>query len=93
MRFIGVSMNVNKTMYSKFKQNNKKRSLRITEKLLKKFVDYDKKNGLLYDNLYLNDMKFVIKIPFQDSSKDGSINIIRIAKFNLTESIYISNYD
>lgn len=86
-------MNVNKTMYSKFKQNNKKRSLRITEKYLKKFVDYDKKNGLLYDNLYLNDIKFVVKIPFQDSRKEGSINNIRIAKFNLTDSIYISNYD
>ena len=86
-------MNVNKTMYSKFKQNNKKRSMRITEKYLKKFVDYDKKNGLLYDNLYLNDIKFVIKIPFQDSRKEGSINNIRIVKFNLTDSIYISNYD
>jgi len=86
-------MNVNKTMYSKFKQNNKKRNLRITEKYLKKFVDYDKKNGLLYDNLYLNDFKFVVKIPFQDSRKEGSINNIRIAKFNLTDSIYIYNYD
>ena len=86
-------MKMNKTMHSKFKQNNKKRSLRITEKLLKKFVDYDKKNGLLYDNMYLNDIEFVIKIPFQDSRKEGSINNIRIAKFNLTDSIYISNYD
>ncbi|MFX1555435.1 MAG: hypothetical protein ACFFBV_16035 [Promethearchaeota archaeon] len=93
MKFIGVSMNVNKTMYSKFKQNNKKRSLRITEKNLKKFVDYNKKNGLLYDNLYLNEIKFVVKIPFQDSRKEGSINNIRIEKFNLTDSIYISNYD
>ena len=86
-------MNVNKTIYSKFKKNNKKRSLRITEKYLKKFVDYNKNNGLLYDNLYLNDIKFVIKIPFQDSRKEGSINNIRIAKFNLTDSIYISNYE
>ena len=86
-------MNVNKTIYSKFKKNNKKRSLRITEQYLKKFVDYDKENGLLYDNLYLDDIKFVIKIPFRDSRKEGFINNIRIAKFNLTDSIYISNYD
>ena len=86
-------MKMNKTMYYKFKQNNKKRLLRITEKFLKKFVDYDKNKGLLYDNLYLNDLKFVIKIPFQDSRKEGSINNIRITKFNLTDSIYISNYD
>jgi hypothetical protein len=93
MRLIGVSMNVNKTMYSKFKQNNKKRSLRITGRFFKKFVDYDKKNGLFNDNLYLNDIKFVIKMPFQDSRKEGSINNIRIARFNLTDSIYICNYD
>jgi len=86
-------MKMNKTIYSKFKQNNKKRSLKITENFLKKFVDYDKKKGLLYDNLYLNDLKFIIKIPFQDSRKEGSIDNIRIAKFNLTDSIYISNYD
>ena len=86
-------MNVNKTIYSKFKKNNKKRSLRIIEKYSKKFIDYNKNNGLLYDNLYLNDIQFVIKIPFQDSRKEGSINNIRIAKFNLTDSIYISNYD
>jgi len=86
-------MKMNKTMYYKFKQNNKKRLLRITEKFLKKFVDYDKNKGLLYDNLYLNDLKFVIKIPFQDSRKEGSINNIRIVKFNLTDSIFISNYD
>lgn len=80
-------------MYSKFKKNNKKRRLRITEKYLKKFVDYDKKNGLLYDNLYLNDTKFVVKIPLQDSRKEASINNFRIAKFNLTNTIYISYYD
>ena len=86
-------MNMNKTTYSKFKKNNKKRSLRITEKELKKFVDYNKKNGLLYDNLYLNDIQFVIKTPFQDSRKEGPINNISIARFNLTDSKYLANYD
>ena len=86
-------MKINKTMYSKFKQNNKKRSLIIIEKELKKFVDYNKKNGLLYDNLYLNDIQFVIKTPFQDSRKEGPINNISIAKFNLTDSIYLTNYE
>jgi hypothetical protein len=86
-------MILNKTIYSKFKKNNKKRRLRITEKYIKKFVDYNKNNGLLYDNLYLNDIKFVIKIPFEDSRKHGAINNIRVAKFNLTDSIYISNYE
>ena len=86
-------MKIDKTMYSKFKQNNKKRSLRITEKDIKKYVDYNKKNKILYDNLYLNDIQFVIKTPFQDSRKEGPINNISIAKFNLTDSIYLVNYE
>ena len=86
-------MKIDKTMYSKFKQNNKERSLRIIVKELKKFVDFNKKNGLLYDNLYLNDIQFVIKTPFQDSRKEGPINNISIAKFNLTDSIYLTNYE
>ena len=79
-------------MCSRFNQNNEKRSLRILENPLSKFVDFNKNNGIFYDNLYLNDIKFVIKIPFQDSRKEGSINNIRIEKFNLTNSIYIVNY-
>jgi hypothetical protein len=86
-------MKMSKVIYSKFKKNNKKRSLRVTEKYLKKFVDYNKNNGLLYDNLYLNDIKLVIKIPFPDSRKEGSTNNIRIVRFNLIDSIYIFSYD
>jgi len=79
-------------MCSRFNQNNEKRSLRILENPLSKFVDFNKNNGIFYDNLYLNDIKFVIKTPLQDSRKEGSINNIRIEKFNLTNSIYIVNY-
>ena len=80
-------------MCSRFNQNNEKRCLRISENHLNKFVDFNKNNGIFYDNLYLNDVKFVIKTPFQDSRKEGLINNIRIEKFNLTNSIYIVNYD
>ncbi|MFX1394939.1 MAG: hypothetical protein ACFFAH_15400 [Promethearchaeota archaeon] len=86
-------MNVSTTMYGRFNQNNKKISLRTSDNHLNKFVDFNKNNGIFYDNLYLNDIKFVIKIPFKDSRKEGSINNIRIEKFNLTNSIYIFNYD
>ena len=67
--------------------------MKISENHLNKFVDFNKNNGIFYDNLYLNDVKFVIKTPFQDSRKEGLINNIRIEKFNLTNSIYIVNYD
>lgn len=60
---------------------------------LNKFVDFNKSNETLYDNLYLEDIKFVVKTPLQDSRKDVTTNNIRIEKFNLTNSIYIFNYD
>jgi hypothetical protein len=86
-------MNVNKTMSSKTKKKTKKKDLRILENHLNKFVDFNKKNGAFYDNLYINEFKCVIKSPFTDSRKAGSKNNIKIEKFDLTNSIYIVNYD
>jgi len=86
-------MIVNKTMNSRFKQNSKKGSLRTMEDRLNKFVDFNKNNGIFYDNLYLNDVKFVIKMPLPDLKKEILINNIRIEEFNLANSIFIFNYD
>jgi hypothetical protein len=86
-------MIVNKTMSSKFKKNNKKRSVRTMEYGFNKFVDFSKNNGIFYDNLYLNDVKFVIKIPLPDLKKEILIDKIRIEEFNLANSIFIFNYD
>jgi len=80
-------------MDNKFKQNNEKGSLRILENQLNKFVDFSKNNGIFYDNLYLNDIKFVIKMPLPDLKKELLIDNIRIEEFNLTNSIFIFNYD
>ena len=33
--------------------------------MLKKFINYDKTKEIFYDNLYLNDIKFVILISAQ----------------------------
>ncbi len=86
-------MILNKTMSSRFNQNNKKASMRNLENQLNKFVDFNKNTGIFYDNLYLNDVKFVIKTPFPDLKKDILIDNIRIEEFNLANSIFIFNYD
>jgi len=86
-------MILNKTMSSRFNQNNKKGGMRTLENQLNKFVDFNKNNGIFYDNLYLNDVKFVIKMPLPDLKKELLIDNIRIEEFNLTNSIFIFNYD
>ena len=79
-------------MSSKIKKNNQKRNRSILEDQLIKFVDFNKENRTFYDNLYLKDVKYVIKTPFTNLRKVGLNNNIRIEKFNLTDSIFIFNY-
>jgi hypothetical protein len=86
-------MILNKTMNNKFNHNNKKRKVRTLKNQLNKFVDFSKNKGIFYDNLYLNDVKFVIKMPIPDLKKEILIDNIRIEEFNLANSIFIFNYD
>lgn len=67
--------------------------MRTLENQLNKFVDYNKNNGIFYDNLYLKDVKFVIKMPLPDLKKENLIDNIKIEEFNLANSIFILNYD
>jgi hypothetical protein len=83
---------VNKPMFSTIEKNREKEVLRVTKDPLNKYVDFNKDNGVFYDNLYLSDMKFVIKIPFRDSREEREIHNIKIEKFTLTDSIYLFNY-
>jgi hypothetical protein len=82
-----------KTMVSRFNWNIKMQNLKTWEKQLNKFVDYNKNNGIFYNNLYLNDVKFVIKMPLPDLKKESLIDNIRLEEFNLSNSIFIFNYE
>ncbi|MHA1272502.1 MAG: hypothetical protein ACTSVV_19095 [Promethearchaeota archaeon] len=57
---------------------------------MKRFIDFDKRNKILYDNLWIDDLKIVIKIPIiinEDTPKE-----IIIGKFNLSECLYLLEY-
>ena len=63
--------------------------------MLKKFIDFDKSKKLFFDNLYLIDEKFVIKIPIVEKEKicEEINNKIKIEKFELTKYIYLITYE
>ncbi len=60
---------------------------------MEKFIDFDKTKGVFYDNIWLNDEKIAIKIPFcqTDINKEKPLRGIKIEEFNLRNS-YLMHY-
>ncbi len=57
---------------------------------MKNFIDIDKDKKILYNNLYLDELKIVIKMPLIENKnfqKD-----IKIEKFDLTKYIFLLSY-
>jgi hypothetical protein len=54
------------------------------------FIDWDKYKNRFYNNLYLEDFKFVVKMPLIQNDK---LDLdIKIKKFDLTEYTYLISY-
>lgn len=64
---------------------------RKTKKKLKKFMDFDKNKKILYNNIYLNEYKVVIKIPI--NLKENTQEKIKIEKFDLAKCVYLFTYN
>ena len=59
------------------------------EKDITMFIDWDKYKNRFYNNLYLEDFKFVIKMPLIENEDLD----IKIKKFDLTEYTYLISYE
>jgi len=60
---------------------------------ISKFIDFEKKQKVFYNNLYLNEEKIVIKIPLHLSNNNDNGNGIKLDKFDLTKYTYLMSYD
>jgi hypothetical protein len=56
----------------------------------KRFLDYDKKEKVIYDNLYLSIQKVVIKTPLS-RTKDIQDDLV-LEDFNLAKYTYLIGY-
>lgn len=57
---------------------------------IKKYLDYCKKDKLLYNNIFLCDCNYIIKYPLNDN---GNLQEdIKIKRFNLVNHIYLGSY-
>ena len=58
---------------------------------IKKFVDFDKEEEMFYTNFYLEDCKYNVKIPLlKVKEKDFKV---KIDKFNLSQHVYLVNFE
>jgi len=58
---------------------------------LSKFIDFDWRKNIFYDNLYIKDRNLVIKLPLLFRKKLE--HEIRFEKFDLTRYTYLFDYD
>ncbi len=58
---------------------------------LSKFIDFDRNQNIFYENVYLKDCDFVIKIPLL--RKEYIRDRIKIEKFNLAKYIYLLDHE
>ncbi len=56
----------------------------------KNYLDLDKNNDQIHDNVFLNDYKIVIKVPLLENQNVR--NRIKIKKFNLSHSVFLTSY-
>ena len=58
---------------------------------LKKYIDFDKTNKIIYGNYFLDEFKIVLKVPIVlDGNQDAEI---KIDNFNITEYNYLTKID
>ena len=58
---------------------------------LSKFIDVDKSQKIIYNNYYIKDYDYVVKIPFPTIEKAD--NDIKFEKFDLVKYIYLLDYE
>ena len=65
-------------------------AMKEEEMAISMFIDWDKYKNRFYNNLYLEDFKFVVKMPLIHNDK---LDLdIKIKKFDLTEYTYLISY-
>lgn len=69
---------------------------------LAKFIDFDNRKKVFYDNIYLEDYKLVVKYPLaRGESKEVMVKLekqeskdqIKVEKFDLTKYTYLLSHE
>lgn len=67
-----------------------KKAIRKDEESMKKFIDFNKNEKILYDNLYLGEFHLVIKTPML--KKGNLLSNIKVEYFSLMNDTFLTSY-
>ena len=72
--------------------NKKPKSSRDDKLEIEMHIDFNKKEKILYNNLYFTKYKYVLKMPLYSCDKECRFNDCKIEKFKLTNHVYFLHY-
>ena len=58
------------------------------EFLTKRFLEYDKNNNQICDNLYLDTYKIVVKVPI--SQNPNLKDVVKFERFNISNNVFLT---
>lgn len=67
-----------------------KKAIKKDEESMKNFIDFNKNENILYDNLYLGEFHIVIKTPMM--KKGNSLRKIKVEYFSLMNDTFLTSY-
>jgi len=57
-------------------------------------MDFDKDNNIIYNNIYLDEYKIVVKMPLSKKKSSQEVKEdITIEKFDITKYVYLLAYE
>ena len=72
------------------KIKNKQKNYEVV--IIGQFLDLDKCDCIIYSNLYLEDMKMVVKTPISGELGSQKKNDIKIENFDLRNKTFLASY-
>ena len=79
-------------MFPDIKINEYSRRIKDEETKIHMYIDFDKYEKILYNNIYFTGCKNVLKMPIYEKRKNCNFTESKVEKFDLSNYVYFIDY-
>ena len=79
-------------MFPDIKLSKQSRRIKNEEPEIHMYIDFDKHDKILYNNIYFTVCKNVLKMPMYEKRKDCNFTESKVEKFALSNYVYFLHY-